>query len=293
MNIESGLMLNALVKYFHHNNGKDALKFLPPEEVDAVSKLPVPGSLPSSAFWDSAQLLQMIHYSWFFPLVRTYPREWFPYLIAAFPEDERKGLEKLLEIEPQEVDFPEGIKEVFRKVLCEALRNRNVLPAEFVPDGPLKVILQLTKQQLVQLIDLLGLYDLAIDVRQVLDKKILDQVLGRLNAKEQKFLRYCLQQPDIHVGPSEGIMQWMKAENFSVLRHLKGLQRLAAAVENQSKSLIWHLVHRVDIGRGEKIQRLITSKFVAGLPAKQKDLIVRQVVVLLKLFVQQDGESVS
>ncbi len=52
-----------------------------------------------------------------------------------------------------------------------------LLPVYFLPPTPLKSLLGLDKQQLVQLIDSLSLIDLAIELRQIVETKILKKNL--------------------------------------------------------------------------------------------------------------------
>lgn len=289
MKAQSGIMLNALLNHFHEGSWEDKIAYLPSKERQDMASLPVPASLPKSLCWDPEQIAQWVHYSWFAPVVETYPAAVQELFLGALPEGNRIGLSKLLKLDLHPAVISSPVKLFFLKRLCCGVIDKNVAPMEFLPDSQLNAMLQLTKPQLVRLIDLLGLHDLAIDIRQVVDRKQIDQVFSLLTLSERQYLHYCLQQPDRIIAPAEGIQRWLNDEKkIGLFLHLKGLLRLSAALSAQSSSLIWYLIHRLDTGRGAKLQQLSSHRLIARLNSKQIDQIVQQVYTLTKLFLQQE-----
>jgi hypothetical protein len=289
MKAQSGLMLNALLSHFHKGAFKDSLNYLPLKQRQELASLPVPKSLPKSALWDPDQIVRWIHYSWFAPILEMYPQEVQTLFLGAFSESDRISLSKLLKIRQSPPALSSPVKLFFLKKLCAASIDKTVLPMDFLPDSPLNSMLELTKRQLVRLIDLLGLHDLAIDIRRVVDRKQLDQVFALLTISEQQYLRYCLQQQDLILSPAEGIQKWIGgSKKIGLILHLKGLFRLSAALSGQSGSLMWYLIHHLDTGRGAKLQQLSSSQLMTQLNSKQIDQIVQQVYTLTTLFLQQE-----
>jgi len=292
MKEECGLMVNALLGHGRQKEGAELLKFLPVHEAEQLKELFTPKSLPGPGAWNPEKILEHVHYSWIVPVIKRYASPLQSVMLSSVPWEARKGLSKLLKIHEGSSVLSKPVKRFFAKVICEAILNPDRRPPELLPESPLNALLKLNKHQLVRLIDLLGLHDLAMELRQVLDRNLLNKCFGLLSESEQQFLRYCLQQPDIMLGSLDGLDKWLNdRKKMSIHLHLKGLYRLAAALAGQSSDLLWYLVHRLDTGRGERLEHYLSLPLVSHLSQKQIGQVVEQVMTLVVLFLKQDKSS--
>jgi hypothetical protein len=48
------------------------------------------------------------------------------------------------------------------------------------------------------------------------------------------------------------------------LLHRRGLLRLSCALAGQPRDFVWHIVHRLDVGRGHLLGKYFSSKEIQG-----------------------------
>ncbi|MBS0622632.1 MAG: hypothetical protein JSR80_06715 [Verrucomicrobia bacterium] len=125
------------------------------------------------------------------------------------------------------------------------------LPPSFLPGSPMNALLSFSKDQLVRLTAYLGLYDLSLELRKVIDKEIFTQIERSLSKGQVRYLEMAMREADPLPEEALGMQEWLK--NPQRLVHLlqeKGLRRLGLALTGQEPSLLFYLVHKLDLGRG-------------------------------------------
>ena len=191
-----------------------------------------------------------------------------------------KNLAKVLILSSYAQEIPKIGKAYLRQILLNSLlgAKNTLIPESCLPATPLKALSALSKTELIRLIDLLSLHDLAAELRQIVETKILKKIYSLLSEEERKFLKGAMAHKDHFVLMKMGLDRWDGSEEtFRTLLHRRGLARLGAALSGQDPNLIWHICHRLDIGRGNALFKYCKKEPIHGV----SDVIVRQVETLL------------
>ena len=134
----------------------------------------------------------------------------------------------------------------------------SIMPKALMPSTDLDWMLSLSKHDLVELIDLMAMYDLADEVRHVVDRKLLQMIVGRLQQNLQRFLRSCMsQKTKLAMAPLHIEQIYKDEKQFHKILHKRGIQRLSIALSGQSVDFIWHILHTLDTGRGRLLKKQI------------------------------------
>lgn len=140
------------------------------------------------------------------------------------------------------------------------LGMEEVLPAEYLESTPLTPLISLKKGELVDLIDFLGIYDLAEEVKHVIDKKKLMQIYETLTPKKHELLRRCMHLRDRLVTKRINIERWDgDHEKLNSVLYERGIRRLGVALSGDNPDFIWHVVHILDVGRGTDLMKHINK----------------------------------
>ncbi len=139
-----------------------------------------------------------------------------------------------------------------RYVCLRFLRNALLPPKEILLYGlldhsPFFSLLDFAYLRLEQVVHFLGLHDLAAQLSQVLDKKILITLNQILSTSQQQYLQYCVRQPRRWAPPKWDLARWdRKPATLWAWVFEQGLMRMAKATSTESKSFQWHLIRRFD-----------------------------------------------
>lgn len=254
-------LLKGLITFYHPSNEQALLRFLPPNEQEFLNSCtPLPKDYFPSLFTKN-EWMEEIHYSWLLPKLKLLPAATQALLIQSFPKEQRKRLkEKLKTPEPTA-----KVSEFLQNFLVSSLKNQifpeSSPPLYEVPFSEMKELLRLTKGQLVHLIDLLGIHDLASDLRQIVDRNLLAKVHAALTQEHLHFLHYCLKQPLKWIPPKLNIISWDgDAQTLNLILHQRGLIRLGKALGDEHPTLQWHICHRLDTGRSSILMKVFAGK---------------------------------
>jgi hypothetical protein len=268
MQRKSSIMLRVLMNRYHQGAPDALLAGLPKEGAKEVLEQDVQSS-------DALQVMLLplnflgdrIHYSWLVPAIETFSKQMQPVVISALPSHSSEPLSKLMKrplLPPQ----ARPVREFLLNILCQKFSDRPVLPVEFLPETPLMQLSTLNKSQLIELIDLLGLFDLAEELRHIVDKVLVKSIYSCLSAKQQQFLRICLHQKEKLKAGKIGLTNWKgDAAQLERLLHRRGLLRLSYALAGQHRDFVWHIVHRLDVGRGHLLEKYYSIKELPGVTA--------------------------
>lgn len=236
------------------------LRFLSEGEQQHLAGLPMPevGTTPQMK-----NAFEQIHWSWFVPILKTYAsRDQILFLSALEPQIAEQ-LQATLKMKKK----LESVSEMGKTYLCDVLARSleeegPVLPPEFLPASPLNQLATLSKQALMRLIHRLSFYDLAAEIRHIVDPKVLKKIYGFLNEEEKEFLKTVSSKT---ADPFPRMSGWDGSEeSFRVALHRKGLVRLGAALSGQHPDLIWTICHHLDIGRGGALLKLVAKEPIHG-----------------------------
>lgn len=261
MKLQEKAMLRALLS--NTSGGENLLRYFSPELTDELQKWPLEAATRDfSKILSQKEWTESIHYSWFVEPLEPLSTETKQLFLSLLEKKQADKICQLLEIKHARVAYspfmrPFLINELKKKIQkgVEIINQDYLPPSEFAP------LLTLKKQQLFNLIDLLGVHDLSADLRQIVDKEMLRKIYNALSAEQLQFLHYCTKQPIKWVSPKISLSSWDGAKKrLQHILHGRGLIRLGRALYDENESFKWLLLHRLDIGRAGVIEKIFRQK---------------------------------
>ena len=237
------------------------LKCLGEREKSLLDALPKTQGDPSKGFSSSEEILTRIHYSWFAPYLRTLSEKDIRLFLSALTEEQASGLKKILLLSEGKISLTKAAKLFLQKhLLSELIGTRSdILPPECLPDSPLNVLLNLKFSDLNDLIFFLGLHDLALDMKHIIETAKLKKIQAILSNEQQNYLKILFQSREPVIFAKMGLAKWMgDEESLKQLIFQRGFNRLAKAVYGQDASFLWYLIHALEIDEAHLLQKLCT-----------------------------------
>jgi len=237
MNTKSSMVMRVLINHFHGGN-HPTLSSLPENEADEVQRLDIDASDVSIATRQPWQIVEKIHYSWFLEPLKKVPESLVPYVIASLPDNHRdKMAREFGMIELPELSTP--MKHLLMDRMYEYMPIRGHLPLAFIPKQPLSDLLSLTKPQLLDVIDCLGVFDVAGELKQIVDRQQLRKLVDSLSKAQQGFLKIVIHDRDRWSPSKLGLDQWGgDVKRLRRALHVRGLMRLSKALKEHHPDLL-------------------------------------------------------
>lgn len=287
MQEESCVMLRLLLNRYGGGEREKRLKILHEEDAKRVLSVPIDSQELHAYFKSPQETLQRIHYSWLLPKIKEVEKDALPVILSLLPEPHATKLRQALRENPPPLQLSSTAKRFLADKLLPAFKLEEALPREYLPQTEMTPLLDMEKNTLLDLIDYLGLYDLAEEIQHIVDKHLLEQIYRCLPAMKKKFLRVCLHQKEKLTTQRLQLEHWDgDCIKLSKLLHHKGLVRLGYALSGQHKDIMWHVAHILDIGRGQKLYRYFSGDSIAGIT----DTLQKQVRRIM-IFFKQESKS--
>lgn len=281
MKASGDILFRVLMNRFPVLPADALLAFLPEEESEAVRAQVVLGDDPVDFLMNSVELLDKIHYSWMIPNIDKLPPAIQDTLIQALSEPTRSRLQAQLKRPMTTVPPMLSVQALLKRQLSNEMGLPDVLPLSFLPESPLMAVATLSKEELVQAIDLLSMHDLAEEIRHVVDKKKLQSVYQLLSSQKAQYLKRCLQQRERIVNAKLELDKYLKdLSKLESVLHQRGILRLGRALSGQDPDLLWHIMHRLDIGRGSILQKCYQKQPIPNVTA----LLIEQVLTVINFL---------
>lgn len=246
MDKRSCMMLRVFINRYNSEAGNNLLKFLPQEQAQAVMNQDIRSADLSPILKQPHQSLARIHYSWLQPALKQFPESLRLTFLSALTPEQIAGLKVTSPI------ILSDVAKVF--ILNQIYHQLNIgdhLPIEYLPETELTLLTKWKKSQLTELADFLGLYDLATEVRYIVNRNYLKNIYDCLTPKQTYYLKMCLHQKEQLVSPKLGIDPTKQdCSQLKQLIHRRGLIRLGRALCGQHTDLVWHIAHTLDMNRG-------------------------------------------
>jgi hypothetical protein len=236
MDNRTGLIIRVLMNRYDSQGIPKLLKFLPEQQQKFILEESTRSKDLAPILEDPFKVLKKIHYSWLKPIVEKLPKEWQLFAVSIFTTEQQIGLK--IPIKYKSTPF---VQKFIRNQLYQMLECPQHIPISYLPTSVFSPLVEYSKQQMVEIIDLLGMYDLASALRHVLDQNQLKQVYECLSAKQKEQMAF----PKIDLAVAK-----QGKEFFKRMIHRRGLIRLGRAMVGQHKDLLWHIKHVLDVGRG-------------------------------------------
>lgn len=260
MNMQSKdwLIFRILLNRFHPKSNELFLKNMPQDEARFVLNQKFSSTDVSLLLTQPESLIEKIHYSWLLDTFNKIPKSLHASILASMPDVQYKALSQALNIPEKKLNLSPIAKRFLINMLYAQFEKKEILPLEFLPENPLLFLCSLKKQQLVTLIDYLGIYDLAEEIRHIVEKNLLKDIYSCIPLKKQHFLKNCLNQKEKLVTPRLDLDNWDRdSQKLEKILHKRGMIRLSHALSGLHPDFIWHLIHLLDSGRG----RIIASHY--------------------------------
>lgn len=276
-------MLRLLLNRYHGGNFESLLAALPDAERQKIINVSLESKEPEAYLLQPYENLRRIHYSWFIEPLRRLDKKKLPLALSLFDEEQNHKLRKYLHDKSSPLSLSKSMKRFVFQQMHEAFLLEDVLPITYLPRSEMTELAEIRKEELIELIDFLGLYDLAGEIHHIVNRRLLEKIYAFLNKKKLNFLKKCMRQKE------KLVTQRIKLENWDgnriklqKLLHHKGIIRLGYALSGEKRELIWHIAHILDTGRGEKLSRYCAKDPIAGVTEALK----KQVMSILTYFKQ-------
>jgi hypothetical protein len=269
------MMLRVLINRYNPKAGNALLKFLPKDEAQAVTQHEI-RSTDLAPILQEQKTLEKIHYSWIQPLLQQFPGSLQPALVATLSTEQIAGMKI-----SSPIVISQMAKTFLSHQLYQSLKIGEHFPIAYLPETELSPLVQWTKSQLVNLIDFLGLHDLASEVRRIVNRNHLKNIYNCFTPKQLHYLKMCLHQKERLVTPKLGIDPTQEdCSKLKQIVHRRGLLRLGKALCGQHPDLVWHIAHILDLGRGNILLKEYQPK---ELP-KVTEILKQQVLNLMSFL---------
>lgn len=276
-------VLKAILSRLPDSEREALEKHLSEERIAKLSQMPSLANLELDT--TEPPLIDRVHWSWLLPFLKTVPAKEQKLYLSALPYSFQENLIRELGVRMSAKETLTPVaKEYLLKLLIEDLTGspNRLLPVYFLPSSPLTPLLHLHKADAIRLVDFLSLYDLAAELRQIVETKILKKIYSFLSEEEKRFLKKEASRLKEAQSPIRlGLEKWDGNEkSFRHLLHKRGLARLSAALIGQHPDFIWYVCHQFDIGRGNALQKFLEAEKEAG--EKASEPFVKQIEDVLR-----------
>lgn len=241
-------MLRVLMNRYSPQAGNALLRFLPQPEAQLVLKQEIQSNDIMPLLEQPERLIKKMHYSWLQPILAKWPEHLQPLVVAALTPEQASRLRPAA---PPSPPLSEPVQSFILNRFYSSLEASERLPMEYLPSSDFSPLLNWKKKELVQLIDFLGLYDLAAEIRHIVNRNYLRNFYDCLMPRQLTYLKICMHQKQQITSPKLGIDP--SKQNCSQLKqilHRRGLMRLAKSLTGQHKDFVWYIAHILDNGRG-------------------------------------------
>jgi hypothetical protein len=217
---------------------------------------------PTQGFAEPSDALTRFHPCWIASLLRAHTEGDIRLLLASLSPAQGESVRQTLLFSNHLPEIMPSAARFLQQWLLRKLSSgqEDLLPLECLPDSPFNVLLNWKLEELSLLIDRLGLHDLALDMRRVIDTRRLKLIHNALSSDEVRLLHVLRHQKEPVAFSSMGLHQWNgQTETLRQALHQRGLNRLAKALFGQEPSFLWHLSRQFDAGRAALLSRLCTG----------------------------------
>jgi hypothetical protein len=280
------LFLKSLLEHYHPGRAQEFLAYWDsPESVEKINEMDDPHGSPKDLLINPKKAIQQIHYSWIAEAMEKLPNNLYPTILASL-----KNPQKQILCDQNNIPL-ESLKDiplVTQSFLCEKLYRQiedisDILPLEFTPQYPLSQLLKLEKNLILEMFDLLGLHDLAVKAKHIVDKKTLGYIYNSLTPIRKKLFDIFLRQADKAQLPKIDLSNWTgDPKILKKMLHRRGILRLATALSGYNKDFMWHFSRRLDTGRGRIILRYYNEEETPLAP-----VLTEQVQFIMNILTQK------
>ncbi|AAC68162.1 hypothetical protein FTN73_04520 [Chlamydia trachomatis] len=248
-------ILNILMK---QAKADDLAQFLPEH---LLLDSPHHQDIPLQSLSFNMRWLATIHPSWISVAMKEFPPVVQSQLLAWLPLPLTQELLPLLDsgVTPATKRCLDFGAFYLLDLLSKKVRPPGITEEIFLPASPFNAMLYYVGPTKMALINCLGLYTLAQEMRNVVDRVVIDRVQRVLSETERMFLNYCKTHPMKHLEPMAFLASWEEDQALRHFIHVQGLRFLARALAKEDSSFLWYFIRRLDVGRGYIFEKALQS----------------------------------
>lgn len=167
------IVLNALLQQCPSEEAMSLAQYLTSAEAQALEKLPKTCGNPLEKFDETEIQLSRIHSSWISPFLRTLPEKEIGFFLSSLDPIQAESVSKDLLYTKERIPLTSLAKSYLQETLLGHLTADvdYLLPVAYLPDSPLNRLLEVRNEILNLSLDYLGLHDVSIEIRQIIEKK--------------------------------------------------------------------------------------------------------------------------
>lgn len=280
MTLSTRIILHAFLQKCPTEERQKLMKCLAPAEKQALSSVPPTFGDPLKSEEEPEKLLAWMHHSWITPFLRTLSEKEIGLFLASLSPEKITAVGKDLLFAGKIPVLSQLGKLFLRATLVRYLTAEvdDLLPIQCLPESPLNGLIALPTDVLINFLDLLGLHDLSVEMKQIIDKQKLTRIEEVLTTEQLQYLKILLQSHEPVAFSQMGLLNWNgDKEKLKVLVRQRGANRLAKALYGQDPSLVWYVLHRLDVEKA-----LLVRKLSAPIDnPRAGKLLIQQVVELI------------
>ncbi len=236
--------------------------YLAKEELEKLENIHPAKKDPFSYSTTMEDRLERIHYSWLIPFLEPFAETDKTKILSVLSPPQSTKLQKHFKME-NPLQPLEGIaKNYMISAVYEWLTSdqKEFLPFEFLPEHPLNALLDLSKKMLQNLVNYLGLHDLAQELKHVIKSEKIKKIQKILTKDESQYVQSLLKTKESLSFARLNLDGWNgDGDKLRDILHHRGFNRLAKALFGCHPSLLWHICHRLDTGRTKILRKFFTN----------------------------------
>ncbi|MCE5293900.1 MAG: hypothetical protein LLF94_04735 [Chlamydiales bacterium] len=275
----SGLIFLRLLLNKYFTGKPDTLsKILPKEDAESLHEIKLTSAEPNLMLFEPKEWLSSIDPTWLMPVVQKMQEPLQEVYKKAFPNVFGERSKEL----PAASSYNDTVQDFLITYLHTAWTENSCPPKALLPTWELTPLLDMSRSDILDIADLLAMYDLVEEMRHIVDKKLLQAVLQYLTTEQQHYLRILLRQKSRQMPTTLSVRELLKEGNkFPQRLHRLGLQRLSLALSGASDDFTWHILHTLDLSRAKFLQNNIKKEEVPNQTALAL-LQVQHIIQFLK-----------
>lgn len=271
------MILRVLINRYNPKEEGALLKLLQDDAAEKIASQNIRSAELGPILEQPQKAIAKLHYSWIEPVFLKFPSSMLSIVASTLTREQMMGLHIS---NPKPV--PDPVKLFILEKLSQFLEVKEHLPPEYLPQTELSSLALATLQEINQLVEFLGLYDLSSEIRHIVDRNYLKSVYTCLSSKQFQYLKMCLHQKELLAVSKMGIdpakQDGAKIQQLMVKR---GLLRLGKALCGEHPDLVWHIARVLDKERGAILQKEYKAE-----PIVKVTTILRQQVLHVLNFLK-------
>ncbi|GAB4232031.1 MAG: hypothetical protein Tsb0021_10630 [Chlamydiales bacterium] len=286
MDEKRSAIFKVLANRFHKGSLTELVPLLPESMREQLIHEGISYDNVEALFHSKDETIRNMHYSWMVDIVSQWDEGRQALIVSSLPKKQAMGLSRILNISATSPRLSNPVKHFFLDQLSRNLSLGHVLPIPLIPESPLKRLLSLSKEEIEKIIDFLGVYDLANEMKQIINKKILASILQSIGPERKKILKRAMLQQDKFIQDRMGVEHFGGDQNaMDKVLHKRGMIRLAKGISGCHPDLFWHLSHILDTGRAKFLEKYWEKDPTPVIT----DSIARQIHSVIKFLEEQSG----